>query len=169
MPSPRVLIREARNRAGLSQAQLAARAETSQSAIARYEVGAATPTLATLERILAASGVTLVLGGLSQRRPRRRLSKGLALLGRSRDRLQKAARRHGVRDIRVFGSIARGEDTAESDIDLLVELDPGRTLLDLIGFQQEAKGILGVDVDVAAPRIMKDRVRARAIREARAL
>jgi len=152
----------------LSQAQLAERAHTSQSAIARYEIGAATPTLATLERILAASGDALVLG-VSRRRPSRRVTKGLALLRRSRDRLQEAARRHGVRDLRVFGSIARGEARANSDIDLLVDLDPGRTLLDLIGFQQDAKEILGVDVDVAAPRLMKDRVRARAIREARAL
>ena len=51
----------------------------------------------------------------------------------------------------------------------VVELDPGRTLLDLIGFKQEAEEILGVDVEVAAPRLMKDRVRARAMREARAL
>jgi len=168
MASARGLIREARTRAGLSQAQLAGRAKTSQSAIARYEVGTATPTLATLERILAASGDALVLN-LSRRPPRRKVSKGLALLRRSRDRLQKAARRYGVRDVRVFGSVARGEDRPESDIDLLVELDPGQTLLDLIGFQQAAEEILGVSVDVAAPRLMKNRVRARALREARAL
>jgi len=80
-----------------------------------------------------------------------------------------AAQKYGVRDLRVFGSIARGDDTTGSDVDLLVELDPGRTLLDLIGFQQEAKEILGVDVDVAAPRLMKKHVRVRAMREARAL
>jgi predicted nucleotidyltransferase/DNA-binding XRE family transcriptional regulator len=168
MASPQHLIREARSRAGLSQAQLAGRAKTSQSAIARYEAGAATPTLATLERILAASGDAFVLN-LSPRPPRRRVTRGLALLRRSRERLQKAARRYGVRDVRVFGSVARGEDTAESDIDLVVELDPGHTLLDLIGFQQAAEEILGVNVDVAAPRLLKDRVRARALREARAL
>ena len=168
MASPRDLIREARSRAGLSQAQLAGRAKTSQSAIARYEAGYATPTLATLERILAASGDALVLE-VSRRPPRRRVSKGLAMLRQSRERLQSAARRYGVRDVRVFGSIARGEETPESDVDLLVELDPERTLLDLIGFQQEAEEILRVDVDVAALRFMKNRVRNRAQREARAL
>jgi len=168
MTAPLTLIREARGRAGLSQAQLARRAKTSQSAIARYEAGAATPTLTTLERILAASGDALVLG--AARLPeRRRVSKGLVLLRRSRERLQMAAQKYGVRDLRVFGSIARGDDTTGSDVDLLVELDPGRTLLDLIGFQQEAKEILGVDVDVAAPRLMKKHVRVRAMREARAL
>jgi len=162
------LIRKARTRAGLSQAQLAARAKTSQPAIARYEAGTATPTLATLQRLLSASGDSLVLD-VSGRRPRRERGGGLALLRRSRARLESAARRHGVRDLRVFGSIARGEETPESDVDLLVELDAGRTLLDLIGFKQEAEEILGVDVDVAAPRLLKERVRSSAMRESRAL
>jgi uncharacterized protein len=72
-----------------------------------------------------------------------------------------------VRDLRVFGSVARGDETPQSDIDFLVELDPGRTLLDLIGFQQDAEEILGVGVDVATARMLKDRVRIRALREAR--
>ncbi|HKC91842.1 MAG TPA: nucleotidyltransferase family protein [Candidatus Limnocylindria bacterium] len=72
-----------------------------------------------------------------------------------------------MRDLRVFGSVARGDETPQSDIDFLVELNPGRTLLDLIGFQQEAEDILGVGVDVASPRMMKRRVRIRALREAR--
>src|SRR5437867_4653904 len=106
----------------------------------------------------------------TRRRPRREGGGGgLALLRRSRPRLQSAARRHGVRDLRVFGSIARGDETAESDVDLLVELDAGRTLLDLIGFQQDAEEILGVDVHVAAPRFLKQRVRSRAMRESRKL
>ena len=105
----------------------------------------------------------------TRRRPRPEGGGGLALLRLSRARLQTAARRHGIRDLRVFGSIARGEETPESDVDLLVELDAGRTLLDLIGFQQEAEEILGVDVNVAAPRLLKERVRSRAMRESRKL
>ena len=163
------LIRDARMRAKLSQVALAGRAKTSQPAIARYEAGAASPSLGTLERILAACGSSLVLS--APRRPqrsRRPLSGGrLALIRRLRGRLQAAAERHGVRDLRVFGSVARGDETPESDVDFLVDLDPGRTLLDLIGFQQEAEDILGVGVDVASPRMMKERVRVRATREAR--
>ena|SRR5438309_1968471 len=163
------LIRDARQRARLSQAALAARAKTSQPAVARYEAGSATPSLPTLERLLAACGSSLVLGTKERmsRATDRRSSGRRALLARSRGRLGEAARRHGVRDLRVFGSVARGDDTAESDIDLLVELAPERTLLDLIGFQQDAQEILGVRVDAAAPRFMKARVRARALREAR--
>jgi len=163
------VIRNARTRAKLSQAALADRAKTSQPAVARYEAGAASPSLGTLERILAACGSSLVLRAPQRRRPARKPSSGrsLALIRRHRNRLKAAAERHGVRDLRVFGSVARGDENPESDIDFLVDLDPGRTLLDLIGFRQEAGDILGVEVDVAAPRMMKERVRARAVREAR--
>src|SRR5437867_3893442 len=91
------LIRDARRRAGLSQAALAARAKTSQPAVARYEAGTATPSLATLERLLAASGNSLVLR-VNPRPPRvsrRRIGDRSALLQQSRGRLREAARRHG--------------------------------------------------------------------------
>jgi predicted nucleotidyltransferase/DNA-binding XRE family transcriptional regulator len=165
------LIRDARLRAKLSQAALADRAETSQPAIARYEAGATSPSLSTLERILAASNSSLVLSAPQKRRRARQASSGrrLALIRGLRDRLQATAGRHGIRNLRVFGSVAREEDTPESDVDFLVDLDPERTLLDVIGFQQEAEDILGTGVDVAVPRMMKGRVRARAMREARAI
>jgi predicted nucleotidyltransferase/DNA-binding XRE family transcriptional regulator len=165
------LIRDARIRAKLSQAALAERAETSQPAIARYEAGATSPALSTLERILAASNSSLVLSAPQKRRRARQASSGrrLALIRGLRDRLQATAGRHGIRNLRVFGSVARGEDTPESDVDFLVDLDPERTLLDVIGFQQEAEDILSTAVDVAVPRMMKARVRARAMREARAI
>jgi len=163
------LVRDARARAKLSQVALADRAKTSQPAIARYEAGVASPSLGTLERILAACDRSLVVTAPQRRRRARQRSTGqrLALIRVLRSTLLTAARRHGIRDLRVFGSVARGDETPESDVDFLVELDPGRTLLDLIGFQQEAEDILGVGVDVAAPRMMKERVRARAMREAR--
>ena len=162
------LIRDARTRAKLSQVALAGRAKTSQPAIARYESGTASPSLGTLDRILAACGRSLQLTA-PQLRKVRQPSSGtrLALIRRMRGRLDVAARRHGISDLRVFGSVARGEENPDSDVDFLVNLDRGRTLLDLIGFQQEAEDILGVGVDVSVPRMMKERVRARAMREAR--
>jgi predicted nucleotidyltransferase/DNA-binding XRE family transcriptional regulator len=165
------LIRDARTKAKLSQVALADRAKTSQPAIARYEAGTASPSLGTLERILDACGRSLQLTAPQRRRRTRQPSSGprLALIRRLRSRLEAAAKRHGVRDLRVFGSVARGDESPESDVDFLVDLDPGRTLLDLIGFQQEAEDILGLAVDVAAPRMMKGRIRARVIREARAV
>src|SRR4029077_20608560 len=99
------LIRNARTRAKLSQAALADRAKTSQQAIARYESGAAAPSLSTLERILAACGRSLQLTAPPRRRPTPHSSgPRLALVRRRRSRLNEAARRHGVRDLRIFGS-----------------------------------------------------------------
>lgn len=87
----------------------------------------------------------------------------------ARVKLVEAARMHGVSDVRAFGSVARGEASRRSDIDLLVELQPGRTLIDLIGFKLDAERILGRPVDVATPRMMKPNIRKRALRDARPL
>jgi len=83
--------------------------------------------------------------------------------------LAAAARAGGTGPIRIFGSVARGDDALGSDVDLLVELGPGRTLIDLIGFKHDAERILGQPVDVATPSLMKPRVRRRALRDARPL
>jgi predicted nucleotidyltransferase/DNA-binding XRE family transcriptional regulator len=157
------VLRAARTRADLSQAALARLAHTSQSAIARYETGVATPSLPTLERLLAATGASLVLGRT------RRGANPSDRLRRSRIELAAAGRARGVTSIRVFGSAARGEATPASDIDLLVELESGRTLIDLIGFKQDAERILGQRIDVATPGLMKRRIRQRALRDARPL
>jgi predicted nucleotidyltransferase len=119
--------------------------------------------LPTLERLLAATGASLVLG-----RTRRRAGPA-DRLRRSRSELAAAGRTRGVNSIRVFGSAARGDATAGSDIDLLVELEPGRTLIDLIGFKQDAERILGQRVDVATPGLMRRPIRQRAFRDARPL
>ena len=66
----------------------------------------------------------------------------------------------------MFGSLARGQELPGSDIDLLAELEPGRTLLDLAAFRREAQGILGMPVDVATPDMLKDRIRAEVQAEA---
>ena len=159
-------LRAERTRAGLTQAALGRRAHTSQSAIARYEAGVATPSLSTLERLLGATGSSMTLGASQQRTDR---TDGTEQLRRSRDELTAAARVRGISAVRLFGSVARGDATPASDIDLLVDLDPGSTLIDLIGFRQDAERILGQPVDVATPSLMKPRVRQRALRDARPL
>ena len=85
---------------------------------------------------------------------------------RHRGRLLDAARARGVRKVRVFGSLARGEAGPASDVDLLVELAPGRTLLDLAAFRREAQDILGQSVDVATADMLKERIRAEVLAEA---
>jgi predicted nucleotidyltransferase len=72
-----------------------------------------------------------------------------------------------VRNVRVFGSLVRGEEHADSDVDLLVDLEPGRTLLDLAAFRREASAILGRSVDVATPDMLKERFRTEIEAQAR--
>ncbi len=167
------MIRHARARAGLSQVELADRAGTSQPALARYETGAALPTLPTLERLLRACGAQLQLRATHARKRlappvtvRGQLGPRARELRRHRGRLLDAARARGVRKVRVFGSLARGEAGPASDVDLLVELAPGRTLLDLVGFRREAEDILGQSVDVATADMLKERIRAEVLAEA---
>jgi len=68
--------------------------------------------------------------------------------------------------LRAFGSLARGEANAESDVDLLVDLKPGHTLLDLAAFRREAAEILDLPVDVATPDMLKERIRNEVLGEA---
>ncbi len=65
-----------------------------------------------------------------------------------RDNILRIAAKHGARNVRVFGSAARDEATDSSDIDLLVDLEPNRSLLDQVGLQQELEELLGRKVDV---------------------
>jgi uncharacterized protein len=87
-------------------------------------------------------------------------------LRRQRRRLLDAAERHGVGHLRAFGSLARGEATAESDVDLLVDLKSGHTLLDLAAFRREAGEILELPVDVATLDMLKDHIRDEVLGEA---
>ena len=166
-------IHHARTRAGLSQVDLAKKVGTSQPALARYETGAALPTLPTLERLLRGCGQRLELRTSDADEPTASASSVRSQLGplaqqlrRSRRRLLDSARAHGVRRVRVFGSIARDEAGPASDVDLLVELAPGRTLLDLTGFRRDATMILGIPVDVATADMLKEDIRAEVLAEA---
>ena len=74
------------------------------------------------------------------------------VLTRKKDEIAKVAAIHGARNIRVFGSVARGEADEKSDIDFLVEMEPGRSLLDLGGLLMDLQEVLGRDVDVVTER-----------------
>lgn len=165
MSTAATLIRSARASAGLTQAQLGARAGTSQAAIARYESGAASPSVVTLERILSAAGRTLTLG------TRRKTSTDLATmqartLRRHRKDVLEAARRFGASNVRLFGSVARGDARPDSDIDLLVDFDVSDGLVPLISLASELEALLGFAVDVTPSSLLKPRVAASALAEA---
>jgi uncharacterized protein len=87
----------------------------------------------------------------------------------NRSALLAAAERRRARDVRVFGSVARGQDGESSDVDLLVSLDAGASLLDLIGFACDAEDILGVRVDVGTPESLRPHVRDEVLADAATL
>jgi len=88
------------------------------------------------------------------------------LVRANRRRILEAASRRGARNLRLFGSVARGDFRPESDVDILVEMEPGRSLLDMCGLSLDLENILGRKVDVFTEKSLKDRIRGRAIREA---
>ena len=85
------------------------------------------------------------------------------------DTIREAATRFHVRNPRVFGSVLHGTDKDGSDLDLLVDPQPGTTLFDLGGLQVELEDMLGVRVDVVTPGDLPARIRAQVIAEARPL
>jgi len=71
-------------------------------------------------------------------------------LQEKREAIFEIARRYGAHDVRIFGSVARGDATGESDLDLVVRFDPGRTLLDQGGLLMDLRSFLGMKVDVVS-------------------
>jgi predicted nucleotidyltransferase len=89
-----------------------------------------------------------------------------ALLRAKRDEILQICAKYGARNVRVFGSVARGEADEQSDIDLLVEFEPNRSLLDHAGLWVELQELLGVKVDVVSAHGLKPRIRERVLQEA---
>ena len=88
------------------------------------------------------------------------------ILDSKRNEILGIAAKHGAHNVRIFGSVARGEDDERSDLDLLVEFDPTVSLLDHAALVVELEDLLGRKVDVASVRGLKERIRDRVMREA---
>lgn len=162
------VLRGARKRARLSQTDVARRSGIAQSVISAYESGRREPGVHTLARLVQATGHELELDIIPA--PNRQLGLPDTPLGRRLRRRRRAvietAAKRGAHNVRVFGSVARGEDTAASDIDLLVDLDGGVGVVALAGLKRELAEILGVDVDVVPAETLKQRIRAEVLAEA---
>jgi uncharacterized protein len=92
-----------------------------------------------------------------------------ALLQEKREAILQLAAKHGARNVRVFGSVARHEADEQSDIDFLVEMEPGRSLLDMGGLLMDLRDLLGREVDIVTERGLKPRIREKVLKEAVAL
>jgi predicted nucleotidyltransferase len=87
------------------------------------------------------------------------------LVENKRQSILDTAARYGAYNIRIFGSVARGDDDENSDVDFLVELEAGRSLLDLGGLLSELQEILGCPVDVITEKGLKKRIREQVLKE----
>lgn len=91
------------------------------------------------------------------------------LLKARRDEILRIAAKHGASNVRVFGSAARGEADGDSDIDFLVDLEPGRSLLDHAGLILDLQDLLGRKVDVVTEKSIYWLLRRRILKEAKPL
>lgn len=161
------LLRSARLDARLSQTDVAKRAHVAQSVISAYESDRREPALSTLAKLIAATGHRLVVNIESDptMRPGLPDSPLGRRLRRHRTAVLRTANRHGAANVRVFGSVARGQDTNESDIDLLVDLDPGTGLVSLAALKRELAAILHANVDVVPADSLRPSVKVEAVAE----
>ena len=88
------------------------------------------------------------------------------ILSDRRKEILRIALKHGARNLRVFGSLARGDAQESSDVDFLVEMEAGRSLFDMGALQMELRDLLGVEVDVVTYKGLKSRIRERVLHEA---
>lgn len=88
------------------------------------------------------------------------------LLQANRERILQTASQYGAYNVRIFGSVARGEADASSDVDFLVEMEPGRSLFDLGGLLMDLQELLNCKVDIVTEKGLRERIRERVLREA---
>lgn len=131
-----------------------------QSVVSEYENGQREPSFAAVDRLMTAAGLTIEY---SRRPPSQ--SRLLSHVRGSAGDLHRALDPLGARGIRVFGSVARGEDTEASDVDLVVDITPETGMFDMLKMQQRAEAILGRRVDLVPSTGLKPAVAASVDRE----
>jgi uncharacterized protein len=158
-------IADARRAAGLSQSALADAIFLDRTAVSKIESGqrhVSSMELASIAKSLSRP----IQSFFDEKAP---VGDPLSLVRRKRTAILRIARKHGARSIRVFGSAARGEATQESDIDFLVEMEPGRGLFAQAAMLLELQDLLGRDVDVVTVDGLRERIRERVLDEAMAV
>jgi uncharacterized protein len=162
------ILRRARTSAQMSQTDVGRRAGVAQSVISAYESGQREPALTTLAKLVAATGHDLIVDLATSPSPQRGLPNTPMgrRLRKNRRRVIDTAARFGASNIRIFGSVARGQDTSESDIDFLIDAGPDMGLFALGRLERELAEIFHRSVDVVPADGLKPRVREAALREA---
>lgn len=167
-------LRELREAAGVSQEELATRLKKGQPALSRME-RQRDARVSTLHDYVAALGGELDLVArvgerevrLSQfdttaaaaERARRATPPTLEYLRSRREEILRVAEQHGAYNVRVFGSVVRGEATADSDVDFLIDLEEGRGMFDLADLYNGLQTAVGHSVDIVTERSLRGRIR----------
>lgn len=153
------VVRAARDRAGISQSELGKRAAVPQSVVSAYERGRREPSFEALVNLVQAAGFDLEVSLVPSAS---RTSGFVGPVGRRLQRRRSQARElladRGYRNVAVFGSVARGDDRPDSDIDLLVDLPKGVGLIELNRMALDLEGLIGAPVDLVPRDGMKARV-----------
>ena len=89
-----------------------------------------------------------------------------ALATKQREEIKRLAANYGATNVRLFGSVAGSEARSDSDVDVLVDLEPDRSLFDLGGLLMELQDLLGCKVDVVTEQGLRPRIRERVLRDA---
>lgn len=156
-------VAAARRSRGWTQADLARRTGLERTALAKIESGTRAMSAVELTLVARALGTSMEHLASESKAPR---NAEIRMLRQRRAAIQRIAHRHGATSVRIFGSVARGEASEDSDIDFLIELEPGRSLLDLGGMLHDLEALLGRRVDVVTPGALKARIRDRVLAEA---
>lgn len=91
------------------------------------------------------------------------------LVSKNREEILTIAHKYGARNVRLFGSAARGRTSIRSDVDLLVEMEPGSSLIDIVAIKQNLEDLLGCKVDVVTENALSPYIRDEVLREAMSL
>lgn len=161
--APGLRIAAARRDRGLTQADLARAAALERTALSKIERGHRGVGSLELARIARALGRPLEWFVAE---PTSEPARTLRDLRKRRRVITEIAARYGARSVRVFGSLARGQAGPDSDVDLLVRMDRGRSLLDQAALLVELSDLLGRDVDVLTEEGLREGIRERVLREA---
>lgn len=154
------LLREARRRAGMTQAEVGRRAGVPQSVVSAYESGHRQPSLPVVLDLIAATGHALDAQLVPATPARRPLSGPLGRrVRRHREKIKDIAASYGASNVRVFGSLARGDERPDSDIDLLLDLGEGTGLFTLGRLRRDLENLLAARVDVLPADGLKPDVR----------
>lgn len=161
--SSAAILKEARRSSQLTQTELAVRARVTQSVISAYESGRREPALSTLTKLVEAAGFQVNVGLERSIIP---TPDFMELLHRHKKQILRLCSDAGVSNMRIFGSVARGSATQDSDIDLLVDISPELGLLGLMQLERDLHELLGVKIDLVPSEGLKAHMKEEIMNEA---